>query len=85
MQFFQKRGVQHEFNPGTSLERIYDLYKFDRELKFIIFEAIERLEIAIKNQFTLHLATSFGNNWYENAALFKDKSFFAFVQLGFYS
>ena len=39
-----------QFKEGTTWEMIYRLYAFDRKLRLIVFDAIERLEIAIRTQ-----------------------------------
>ena len=38
------------FKEGTTWDDIYDLYVFDRKLRLLVFDAIERLEVAIRTQ-----------------------------------
>lgn len=38
----------HEFKPDSSFNQILSLYIFDRQLRLIVLEAIERLEVAIR-------------------------------------
>jgi abortive infection bacteriophage resistance protein len=38
------------FRPGTSLELIWAYYRFDRKLRFLFDDAIERIEVAIRAQ-----------------------------------
>lgn len=38
-----------QFKPGTTFDIIQQRYEFDREIRAIILEAIERLEVAIRS------------------------------------
>src|SRR5258707_1149820 len=40
----------HEFRPGTTLEHVIALYTFDRELRLLLLDAIERIEISLRAQ-----------------------------------
>ncbi len=66
---FQK--VKDEFDTGTTFQNILDLYLFDRELRLLVFDAIERIEIAIRSQMIYQLAHKYGDShWQDNAAIF---------------
>ena len=39
----------HLFKPGSSLKQAFRLYDFDRELRFLVFDQIERIEIAARS------------------------------------
>ena len=45
---FQLRNQGHAFIPGTSFEDVLDLYIFDRQLRLLILDAIERIEVALR-------------------------------------
>jgi abortive infection bacteriophage resistance protein len=66
--------VKHLFKPNTSFQDILDLYKFDRELRLLVFSAIEKIEIAVRshinNLYSLATADPF---WYANSAHFFDQ------------
>lgn len=38
----------HVFKPGTRFENVIALYNFDRELRILVFDVIERIEIALR-------------------------------------
>lgn len=40
--------IDDTFQPGTSFERIIELYDFDRKLKLLVLDAIERIEVAMR-------------------------------------
>ena len=63
----------HAFKPGTTFSHVLDLYIFDRELRLLMLDAIERIEVAFRTQIIYQYALSFGSHWYENANLFRDK------------
>ncbi len=65
--------VLHTFKPTTFFEDIINRYNFDRHLRLILFDAIERIEIALRTKMIYHLSISYGALWYKNAFLFDDK------------
>lgn len=50
-----KLVVADKFKPGTTLAEICDLYVFDKKLRMLTLDAIERIEIALRVQITLTL------------------------------
>jgi len=54
------------FHPGTNLDVIWDRYVFDRQLRLLVFDAIERVEVAIRNDLILNLAITQGPFGYLN-------------------
>ena len=43
-------SASHQFRTNTSFDDILDLYIFDRELRLLIMDAIERIEVAVRAQ-----------------------------------
>lgn len=39
----------HQFYPGTDFDQILNLYIFDRKLRLLFIEAIERIEVALRS------------------------------------
>lgn len=39
------------FDDGTTFKQIIDTYSFDRELRLLVFDCTERLEVAIRTRF----------------------------------
>lgn len=48
------------FHPGTSFDDIAGLYIFDRKLRLLVLDAIERIEVAIKTAITYEIAHAYG-------------------------
>jgi abortive infection bacteriophage resistance protein len=68
---FESNHGTHAFQAGTSFEQVLDLYIFDRELRLLVLDAIERVEIAIRTQLAYQLGHRYGTHPHLNAALFK--------------
>ncbi|HEU4372563.1 MAG TPA: Abi family protein [Telluria sp.] len=61
----------NQFRPGTTFEMIKDRYEFDREIRAFILEAVERLEVAIRNVLCNFLSLKYSPHWYLDCSLFK--------------
>lgn len=66
----QNDFTNHTFLPNTYFEDIIHRYNFDRHLRLILFDAIERIEIALRTKMIYHLSMKYGGLWYLNASLF---------------
>lgn len=56
-----KQGkVTNQFEPGAAFEQVLKLYEFDRKLRSLVLDAIERVEVAIRTQITYHMAHTYG-------------------------
>jgi len=63
---FQKyNDSNHSFMSGVTFENILNLYVFDRQLRLLIFDEIERVEIAFRCQIIYQYSLTNGANWYE--------------------
>jgi abortive infection bacteriophage resistance protein len=63
--------VLHTLKSDTYFEDIVDRYNFDRHLRLILFDAIERIEIALRTKMIYHLSVCYGGLWYLNPTLFE--------------
>ncbi len=59
------------FLEGTTWDDIYNLYKFDRKLRLLVFDAIERIEIALRTQEIYQLSHKYGSHWQNDQNIFK--------------
>jgi abortive infection bacteriophage resistance protein len=60
------------FKQGTRHEDVIECYIFDRKLRLIVMEAIERLEVAARASWTNRLALAHGPHAYCDPANFRD-------------
>lgn len=58
--FFQQKD--DSFHEGTTFIKVLDLYFFDRKLRLLFLNALERIEKSFKTQFILHVSTKHGAN-----------------------
>lgn len=66
-----RKGIDTDkFLPDTSWDDIYNLYKFDRKLRLLVFDAIERIEVSLRTQIIYQLAHKYGSHWQDNEDIF---------------
>ena len=63
-------GILDDFSPGTTWDMVYNLYVFDRKLRLLVFDAIERLEVAIRTQIIYQLSHKYGSHWQDDKNIF---------------
>ncbi|WP_353088694.1 Abi family protein [Flavobacterium sp.] len=68
----QDDKVNHTFKPNSKFEEVMALYNFDRELRFLLFDVIERIEISLRTKLIYHLSHEFNPWWFQNFELFDD-------------
>lgn len=54
----------HLFRAGTSFEDAVSLYVFDRQLRLLVMDAIERIEVSLRGGWAYHLAMKYGPHGY---------------------
>lgn len=59
-------GGDESFVSGTSLAKVWDLYTFDRQLRLVTLDAIERVEVYMRTQLAYLLAEASGPFGYLN-------------------
>ena len=52
--WFPFRNADDSFKPGTSFEAVWNRYVFDRRLRLLVMDAIERIEVAVRSQLAHH-------------------------------
>lgn len=71
--FYIPNEPEHHFLHGTDFDDVLGLYVFDRELRLLLLDAIERLEVALRAQLTNTLAEHHGPHGYLDADLFDSR------------
>jgi abortive infection bacteriophage resistance protein len=52
------RTLLDEFRPNTSFDEVWNRYAFDRHLRLLVMDAIERIEVAVRSQLAnIHSST----------------------------
>lgn len=60
----------HLFRTGTSIEDALALYVFDRQLRLLVMDAIERVEVSLRGGWAHHLAMKYGPHGYLDPTLY---------------
>jgi abortive infection bacteriophage resistance protein len=55
-----RRVNSDDLKPGTSFETVWKRYVFDRQLRLLVMDAIERVEIALRTQLVNRHSLAFG-------------------------
>ncbi len=58
------------FLAGTTYEDIWNVYKFDRKLRLLTLDAIERIEVAIRTAMSNEMSMKYGSHWFMDASVF---------------
>lgn len=62
-----------DFLPDTSFDMVMKRYNFDHNLRLVLFDAIEMIEVAFRAKIINHMSKAAGNGlWYLDASLFED-------------
>ena len=40
---------QHRYKPDATFKKVMDMYRFDRKLRLLLFNEIEKIEVAIRS------------------------------------
>lgn len=56
---------------GTTIEQIYRLYKFDRDLKFLVYEVMESFELMLRTTIAYTMGLKYGNHCYSDGSKFQ--------------
>lgn len=60
------------FQPGTTHEDVVALYEFDRALRLLVLDAVERIEVAVRGSWAYQLALKNGPHGYLRTGLYSD-------------
>lgn len=70
MYHMQEPDQSHHFVDGTSFDDIVNAYKFDKRLRALLMEYVERVEVVIRAKLTNYCSLQHGFFWYTDASLF---------------
>lgn len=59
---FEEDHATHRFKAGTRFSDVLNLYIFDRELRLLVLDAIERVEVSVRAQWAYQLAHRHGSH-----------------------
>lgn len=74
--FLKQPQSDHLFHEDATFQKALDTYVFDRKLRLIVFNEIERIEIALRAQLICQYCSRYGSNWYEDKSHFKKHDYY---------
>ena len=58
------------FKAGVTYDHIWETYKFDRKLRLLTLDAIERIEVAMRTAISNAMCMAHGAHWFMDASMF---------------
>ena len=77
LRYFESNHQSHTYKGNTFFEDALYLYNFDKELRQLLFYAIQSIEIAFRSKIIHHISLKHGSFWLLNSTLCKNQSLFA--------
>lgn len=72
----QSDKENHIFKPNSKFEDVIALYNFDAELRLLLFDVIEKIEISLRTKLIYYLSHEIDPWWFQNKDCFVNESFF---------
>ena len=76
----QNKPTEENFIANTTFEQIIELYKFDKVLRGIFLEYIERIEVCVRAKISNKYSIKHGFFWYLDEALFADQKSYEIIK-----
>jgi abortive infection bacteriophage resistance protein len=74
---FEMDKINHAFHQNVFFEDILQYYKFDRELRLLILDAIERIEVSVRTQIAYTLSKEKGSHPHLQPEIFNNPKSYA--------
>ena len=62
----------HRFKPNATFDTAFDLYCFDRELRLLVLNDLEKIEVSFRAQMAYTLSQRYSPSWFRDSQLFKN-------------
>jgi abortive infection bacteriophage resistance protein len=66
----QSDKINHVFKENSKFKDVIALYNFDGELKILLFDVIEKIEISLRTKLIYHLSHEIDPWWFQNFKIF---------------
>ena len=63
----QSDKENHIFKPNSKFEDVIALYNFDAELRLLLFDVIEKIEISLRTKLIYHLSHEIDPWWFQTS------------------
>ncbi len=68
----QENKEKHIFKPESTFSNVIAIYNFDADLRVLLFNAIEKIEISLRTKLIYHLSHEYGPWWFQDTTIFED-------------
>lgn len=68
----QSDKVNHIYKNGATFEQAFELYRFDSDLRRLLFKRIEQIEVSVRTKFSEMMALNSDHFWYTVPANFRN-------------
>lgn len=68
----QSDKENHIFKPNSTFENVIALYNFDAELRLLLFDVIEKIEISLRTKLIYYVSHEVNPWWFQDFELFSD-------------
>ncbi|WP_044412371.1 Abi family protein [Thiomicrospira microaerophila] len=75
--WYEYRQSNNQFRAGTLFSDIINLYKFDKDLRILLLDAIEQIEVSIRTKLAYHLGQTYGAHPILDSTLFQNQNDYA--------
>ena len=84
LQPMESDHVNHTFKPGSKIEDAISMYYFDKELRSLIFNAIQTVEVSLRSKMIQIASVNYGSHWYMDSSYFTKQDIFfdCFTKIG---
>ena len=72
----EENHESHQYKPGSTFEQAISLYLFDKELRQLIFKAIQDIEISLRTKIIQVFSIEYGAFWFMDSSFFKNTDFY---------
>lgn len=76
LRVFEADIISHKYVSGATFDHALELYAFDRELRALIFRAMQDVEIALRSRMIHFFSMSLGPFWFNDETVAKDRAVF---------
>ena len=73
---FEADQTTHQFKKGSCFADIVSLYSFDKQLRALLFTAIQTIEVSVRTKIIKHFALEFDAFWFMDETLAVNKTRF---------
>lgn len=80
MYHLQSADGDHRFQEGITFNQIIDTYHFDKKLRMLLLDYLERIEVSLRAIITNKFSLEYGFFWYTDVRLYDKREVFDLIQ-----